>query len=111
MGKGVVRWIWTRPCLSSVTQPAPRPPAPPPRSSGNYARFVSLYDGAPRMSPYLMDRLLGRVRHGRRAGGCPCMCVCVCVCGGGLLHFDPKVYVEETGLVHINVKETGGLGS
>ncbi|KAG2444286.1 hypothetical protein HXX76_001043 [Chlamydomonas incerta] len=30
--------------------------------SGNYARFVSLYDGAPRMSPYIMDRLLGRMR-------------------------------------------------
>ncbi|PNH10916.1 Leukocyte receptor cluster member 8 [Tetrabaena socialis] len=30
--------------------------------SGNYARFVALYDGAPRMSPYIMDRLLGQMR-------------------------------------------------
>ncbi|KAG2425749.1 hypothetical protein HYH02_014965 [Chlamydomonas schloesseri] len=30
--------------------------------SGNYARFLELYEGAPRMSPYLMDRLLGRMR-------------------------------------------------
>ncbi|GLI60790.1 hypothetical protein VaNZ11_003024 [Volvox africanus] len=30
--------------------------------SGNYARFVALYDGAPRMSPYIMDKLLGQMR-------------------------------------------------
>ncbi|EFJ45164.1 hypothetical protein VOLCADRAFT_106118 [Volvox carteri f. nagariensis] len=29
---------------------------------GNYARFIALYDGAPRMSPYIMDRLLGQMR-------------------------------------------------
>ncbi|GLC69279.1 hypothetical protein PLESTF_000810800 [Pleodorina starrii] len=31
--------------------------------SGNYARFMALYDGAPRMSPYIMDRLLGQMRR------------------------------------------------
>ncbi|KXZ46429.1 hypothetical protein GPECTOR_43g865 [Gonium pectorale] len=30
--------------------------------SGNYSRFIALYDGAPRMSPYIMDRLLGKMR-------------------------------------------------
>ncbi|KAG2486325.1 hypothetical protein HYH03_015029 [Edaphochlamys debaryana] len=30
--------------------------------AGNYARFISLYDGAPRMAPYIMDRMLGQVR-------------------------------------------------
>lgn len=33
-----------------------------PYRSGNYARFIALYDGAPRMSPYIMDRVLGQVR-------------------------------------------------
>ncbi|GIL81058.1 hypothetical protein Vretifemale_10178 [Volvox reticuliferus] len=30
--------------------------------SGNYVRFIALYDGAPRMSPYVMDKLLGQMR-------------------------------------------------
>ncbi len=51
---------------------SPQPPAvhsscwlvPLPYRSGNYARFVALYDGAPRMSPYLMDRMLEEVGLG-----------------------------------------------